>query len=112
MAEFLGMLPTVLIWVVVWLLASAVARQRRHIRSLRRQLDPVPDSWEIRCQRCGRLLRRGKALVCEERMSDSGGRVTGIKVRAWHADRPKCSAAFATDPDVLASYLDGDGTWT
>ena len=104
MADFLGVLP----WVVFWLLASAVVRQWRHIRSLRRQLGPVPDVWEIRCQECGRLLRRGRALVCEEKaMSPDGSALVGMRVRAWHSDRPKCSAAFATDRKVTDAYLNG-----
>lgn len=105
-AEFLGWFLHVLPWSLFWLLTAAVVRQWRHVRSLRRQLGPVPDVWEIRCQRCGRPLRRGRALVCEERHVAPGGTVTGMQVRAWHADRPKCSADFATDRAVMETYLD------
>lgn len=106
MADFLELLPT---WIVFGWLATTAVRQRRHIRSLRSQLAPVPDVWEIRCQGCGRLLREGPVLICEEKaLSPDGTALERMRIRAWHSDRPKCSAAFATDPRVMDAYLNGE----
>lgn len=80
-------------------LVLTVLDHHRHIRSLRAQLGShVPDIWTLRCECCHRSVRKGRAIV----LSTSTPERTSFRV--WHADRPKCSAASATDAHVLSVY--------
>lgn len=80
-------------------LVMVIWDRHRHIRSLRAQLGPhVPDIWTLRCEACHRVVRKGRAIV----LSTSTPERTSFRV--WHADRPKCSAAGATDAHVLSVY--------
>lgn len=88
-------------WPFVWttLLALSV---RQHIRSL-----PGPvDTWPMRCECCGFQLKDSRVLVLAEHQEYPDGRVKVI-MRAWHSDKPRCSAAFATDDLVMDTYLNG-----
>lgn len=95
-------------WPFVWitLLALSVRRHRQHIRSLRRSLPGLVDTWPMRCECCGFQLKDSRVLVCAEHREYPDGRVKVI-MRAWHSDKPRCSAACATDDLVMDTYLNG-----
>lgn len=94
--------------ILIGLLAASALRNRSHVASLLRQLGPHGiDTWAIRCQHCGRRLTSAQALILTEEREYPDGRSSRAVVRAWHSDRPRCSAAFATDDQVLSAYLGG-----
>jgi hypothetical protein len=100
---------------IPWVLAAFLARQsrthQRHVASLRNQLangGPPVDLFGARCQCCGRRMRTGRVMAVVEHAGGSDGPVVGVRV--WHADKPRCSADYATTPEITAAYLNGGGS--
>jgi hypothetical protein len=94
--------------ILMGLLAVSALRNRSHVASLRAQLGLHGiDTWELRCEACGRRLASAQAVMLIEDIESPDGRSSRTVVRAWHSDRPRCSAAFATDDQVLSAYLGG-----
>jgi hypothetical protein len=97
--------------VVIGTLLFRLWRQHRHLLHLRRSVTTlVPgylDAWPLHCEACGRQMRAAHTLVCTELREWPDGRPSRTVVRVWHADRPRCSAAFAADDLVMDTYLKG-----
>ena len=99
--------------VVIGTLLFRLWHQHRHLHHLRHH--PAPhgiDTWDLHCRACRKPVRASRVYIALAHAATDDADAPGmhahlVRVRVWHADRPRCMSHYLTDPDVMEHQLKG-----